>query len=226
MNRGRKAGILLWLFSTILTFAALYLVFMVVPNERSMGPVQRIFYFHVGSAVASYFSVAVLFAASLFYLSKRSPSSDILAQAAGETGMLFCTMVLFSGMIWAHSAWNTWFSWEPRLVTFLLLWMIFLAINLLRAFGEPARVAQHCAVLAILGAITVPVIIVSVKILPQIAQLHPQVIANRGLRDPSFKIALSVAAFAMIFVQFLLLSIRYRIGVAEQTLELRRQKNG
>ena len=222
MDKKRLAHKLFWSLSVVLVFAALYLVFMVVPNERSMGPVQRIFYFHVGSAVASYCSVGVVFFASLFFLFKRGFKVDVLAQAAGETGLLFCTMVLLSGMIWAHSAWNTWFAWEPRLVTFLLLWLIFLAINLLRTFGDPALVSRHCAVLAILGGVTVPLVVVSVKILPQIAQLHPQVIANRGLRDPSFKAAFSVAVFAMIFVQFLLLSLRYRIGLLERRYESRR----
>jgi len=209
---------LLLLATALLVGLGNYLVFMVVPNERLMGPVQRIFYFHVGSAMACYCSCAVLLVASLWVLATRSPRADAVNRAAGEVGLVFAAIVMFTGMIWGHSAWNTWFRWEPRLVTFLLLCLIFVALNLLRAFGDPARTAAQAAVLGILGAITVPLVVYSVRLLPHAAQLHPRVVENRGLRDPSFETAMFVAMLALILFQFLLLWYRTRLELARQEL--------
>jgi len=189
-----------------------YLIFLVVPNERLMGPVQRIFYFHVGSALACYAAFGIVFVGSIWHLINRSWTADAVAEAAGEVGFVFCTIVLATGMIWGKAAWNTWFSWEPRLVTFLLLWLIFLAFNLLRAFGEPSKVAAQSAVLGIIGVIMIPFVIFSVKFMPQTAQLHPQVIENSGLKEPIFAYTLAVTAAALILLQFLLVWVRARIG--------------
>ncbi len=199
---------------------ALYLAFLVVPNERVMGPVQRIFYFHVGSAFAAYCSIAVVLVSSIAYLATYRPSFDIVNHAAGEVGFLFCTIVLFTGMIWGYSAWNTPFRLEPRLISFLLLWLLFLGFNLLRLFGDEEKMGKHCAVLGILGAITVPLMVYSIKLLPQFAQLHPQVVERGGLHDASMKHAFAFGSLAVISLQFLLLWIRARIGFLEHTRRL------
>ncbi len=190
-----------------------YLTFLVVPNERLMGPVQRIFYFHVGSAVACYVACAVLLVASLWVLATRSRVADAIGHAAGEVGFLFALIVMISGMIWGHSAWNTWFRWEPRLVTFLLLCLVFLGLNLLRLFGDPAKVAQHAAVLGIVSAVTVPLVVYSVKLLPHVAQLHPQVVENRGLREPLFEYTMFVAMISLVLLQALLVWYRARLEI-------------
>lgn len=201
---------------------ALYLVFVVVPNERIMGPVQRIFYFHVGSAIACYCSVAVVLLGSLSYLATRSRVYDRISEAGAEVGFALATMVMLSGMIWARPIWNTWFHWEPRLLSFLVLWLIFLSLTLLRRFGDPDRTPQHCAVLGVLGAITVPIVVYSIKLLPQVAQLHPQVVENRGLRDPSFQYTLAVATFAMVYLQFFFVYVRARLGLLASRLSEQR----
>lgn len=188
-----------------------YLIFIWVAGDRIMGAVQKIFYFHVGSAVACYCSFVIVLIASIAYLWKRSWKMDVLSEAAGEVGFVFCTIVLLTGMIWGQAAWNTWFRWEPRLVSFLLLWLIYLSFNLLRIFGDPQKIASHSAVLGILGTTTVPLVIVSIKILPQTAQLHPQVISGGGLH-PSMKGVLFVSMAAMVLLQFLLVWLRTRIG--------------
>jgi heme exporter protein C len=202
-----------------LVVGANYLVFMVVPNERVMGPVQRIFYFHVGSAFACYCSVALMLVGAILYLATRKDEMDSLQASAGEVGFVFCTLVLVSGMIWAKSAWNTAFSFkEPRLVSFLLLWLIFLGFILLRRFGDRARLAQHSAVLSILGAITVPIVIYSVKILTR-GQLHPQVVENQGLKDPSFKLAFWYCSFVLVLLQGFMVWLRYRVLALERRVE-------
>src|SRR5690606_24123628 len=131
----------------VMIAASNYLIFFYVPDEAVMGAVQRIFYFHVGSAVACYCSFAVAFAAGLGFLSQRERAFDVLGEAAGEVGFVFCSIVLASGMIWGKSAWGAWFVWEPRLVTFLALWYIFLGFNLLRMLGDARKIALHSAVL-------------------------------------------------------------------------------
>lgn len=221
----RPLSDLLGFVAVLGSFAAvlysLYLVFMVVPNERMMGPVQRIFYFHVGSAFACYCSVAVMLVAGLWYLGTRQNRADALQSAAAEIGLLFCTIVMVSGMIWAKAAWNTAFSWrEPRLVSFMCLWLIFVGIAVLRKFGERERIGAHAAVLSILAAITVPLVIYSVKFLAQGGQLHPVVVENRGLKDPMFQFAFWVCNGSLVLFQFVLVWIRYRIARVESELEL------
>ncbi len=203
-----------------LTFFAVlyanYMVFLVVPNERVMGAVQRIFYFHVGCAIATYIAVALLFLAALGHFANRNPFWDILLVAAAEVALVFCLIVMTTGMIWGHSAWNTWFRWEPRLVSFLILLLILIAINLLRWFGDKDKVANHTAAFSILAAINVPLVVYSVKFLPQTAQLHPQVVQERGLRDPSFTKAMLITIIAMILLQFLLVWVRSRLELLKR----------
>ena len=205
-----------------LVAVANYLVFMYVPNEAVMGAVQRIFYFHVGSAFACYCSVALMLAGGIIYLATRKPKFDALQAAAGEVGFIFCTIVLVSGMIWAKAAWNTAFSWrEPRLVSFLCLWLIFLGFAMLRRFGDREKLGAHSAVLSILGAITVPIVVYSVKFLSHIGQLHPVVVENRGLKDPRFYLAFAFCSVTLILLQALLVWFRYRVAVVEQEVEKR-----
>jgi len=190
-----------------------------VPNESSMGPVQRIFYFHVGAAIASYLSIAVVFFSSLGYLATKRRLYDAWNVSAAELGFVFTTIVLLSGMIWGYSAWNTPFRLEPRLVSFLLLWLIFFSFVLLRSFGDRQRIASHSAILGVLGAIMVPIMIYSVKLLPQTAQLHPQVLEKRGLQDPDMVFALTIAILSMSLFQFVLLFVRVRLELIRQRIE-------
>ena len=175
-----------------------YLVFMVVPSEKVMGAVQRIFYFHVGSAMSAYGFIAMLFVASIFFLVSRKIHWDLLAQSAALIALLFCSIVLATGMIWGHSAWNTWWRWEPRLVSFLVLWLVLLSYQLLRSFSvSNTKVRNFAAVLGIFAAVNVPIVIFSIKLLDQTQQLHPEVVANQGLKDSRFLFTLMVANLAV-----------------------------
>lgn len=204
-------------FVFLLVAIAQYYVFIVVPNEQVMGAVQRVFYFHVGSALACYAAFAVVFVGSVTYLATRSERADLLSVAAGEVGFILCTIVLVTGMIWGHSAWNTWFRWEePRLVTFLVLWLIFLSFTVLRNFGDPTKTSVHGSILGILGAISVPIVYVSIKFLPQSARLHPEVIERGGLKDPAYWQAFGLSVVALLALCALLVWVRYRIGSLEQ----------
>lgn len=211
----------------LLVGAAQYYIFMLVPNEQVMGAVQRVFYFHVASALACYASIAVVFVASVTYLATRKESADLLAVAAGEVGFILCSVVLATGMIWGHSAWNTWFRWEePRLVTFLVLWLIFLSFTVLRNFGDPAKTAVHGSVLGILGAITVPIVYVSIKFLPQSARLHPEVIERGGLKDPLYWQAFGLSVVALMALCALLVWVRYWLGGLEYRVRIAAAEEG
>jgi heme exporter protein C len=221
-KNSNNAQILFGTLIGILITYSNYLVFMVVPNERTMGPVQRILYFHVGSAFACYCSAALVLTGGLWYLATREDKADRLAQAAGEVGLVFCSMVLFSGMIWGHSSWNTWFRWEPRLVTFLLLWFVFLGFNLLRAFGERSRVAVQSAVLGIVGAVTVPLVVFSVYFLPNVPQLHPKEVVVGGLAHPAYRLTFWCSVFSLVLLQFFLVWLRTRLGALEAQVDSRK----
>jgi heme exporter protein C len=203
---------------------------MVVPNEQVMGAVQRVFYFHVAGALACYAAFAVVLVSSLWYLASRSAKADLVSAASGEVGFIFCTIVLLTGMIWGHSAWNTWFRWEePRLVTFLVLWFIFLSFTVLRNFGDPTKTATHSSVLGLMGALSVPLVYVSIKFLPQSQRLHPEVLEHGGLKHPSYWQAFGLSVVAMFVLTGLLIWVRYRIGVLEsrvRELEFEGDDNG
>lgn len=210
-----RLNLIVGLMSFILISASLYVIFCVVPNEKVMGPVQRIFYFHVGSAFAAYCSFAVVFISGVSFLVTRRKTHDYLGQASSEVGFMFCTACLVTGMIWGQVAWNTPFRLEPRLVATLVLWFIFLSIVLLRSFGDPSKIKSHAAVFGIVGALTVPLVVYSIDLLPQFAQLHPRVIDRQGLKDSSFGYGLALASFALISFQATLIMFRYRIAVLE-----------
>lgn len=205
--------------SLLLVLLGLYLVFTVVPNERFMGPVQRILYFHVGSAITCYVLMGMVLVGSIGYLTNRKRSFDYFAAAGAEVGFVFCSITLITGMIWGHTAWNTVFRWEPRLVSFLCLWFIFLALFAVRIFGEKSKIPGQSAVLGVVGAITVPLVVYSINLLPHIAQLHPQVIATGGLKDPSYRYTLRVAMLALVVFGVTLAYMRAKIAELEDRLE-------
>lgn len=212
--------------TTLAMFAALWLVFAVVPTEAQMGVVQRIFYFHVGSAWVAFASFFVVAGASVAYLRSGSAGADRLAAAAAEVGVLFCTLVLVTGPIWARPIWGVWWTWDPRLTMTVILWVIYASYLVLRAFGgEDDAVRRWAAVLGIVGVLDIPIIRYSARLLPGI---HPVVInrpeGGSGLPDPSMRIALLVASVALTLLAVWLVTLRMRMQrAADELTELRRE---
>lgn len=216
MEKSKSYFTSLLLVTLAAVVAANYYIFMLVPTEKMMGAVQRVFYFHVATALACYLAFGAVFIASLVFLATHRERADLFSSAAGEVGFVLCTIVLITGMIWGHSAWNTWFRWEePRLVTFLVLWLIFLSFTLLRNFGDPQRTSVHASILGLLGGASVPIVYISIKFLPQSARLHPEVIEHGGLRDPSYWQAFWISVVGMVLLGGLLTWLRYRVGCLE-----------
>lgn len=201
--------LVLWTATSVLY--SLYMVFLVVPTERVMGAVQRIFYFHVGAAMGCYVMIAILFMCSVMYLISREIVWDQISVAAGEVATLFCTVVLLSGMIWGHSAWNTWWRWEPRLVSFLVLWLLLVSYVLMRAFLQTEeRLQSFASILGIIIAIQIPIVIFSIRLLSPQEQLHPEVVANQGLKDSRYVVALLWANLSTICLAIMLFLYRVR----------------
>ena len=149
---------------------------------------------------------------------QHAGNADQLAEAAGSVALLFCSVNLFSGMIWGHSAWNTFWRWEPRLVSFLLLWLILLSQIVLRLSSDGSKARTHQAVLGIVASVLIPVVIFSVKLLPQTEQLHPQVVQNEGLRDARFVYALVSGIIAMTSVGMWLFQLALTNGVLRRDI--------
>jgi heme exporter protein C len=198
--------------ATMLT--ALYLIFCVVPTEAEMGIVQRIFYFHVPCwwvTFAGFFTVA---GASAVYLWNGSAAADRLALASAEVGVLFCTLGLVTGPLWARPIWGVWWTWDPRLTMSVILWAIYIAYLMLRAFGgEGEELARYAAVLGIVGIVDIPVIHYAVRLLEGI---HPSVLTQKqgggsGLTDPSMRATLYVASLAMLLLGGWLVALRVRL---------------
>jgi heme exporter protein C len=202
--------------------AALYCIFIVVPTERDQGVVQRIFYFHVSSAWAAFVGFGTVAVTSALFLWSGRQRWDQVARAAAEVGVLFCTFVLITGPIWAKPIWGTWWQWDPRLTQTLILWAIYVSYLMLRAFGgQEDLVKRWAAVLGIFGVIGIPIIIVSVRLLPG---MHPAVLMTRkgttGLVDPQMRLALGVTAFAFLLLFVWLVHVRARLQRLSEDLAL------
>ncbi|KAA3604219.1 MAG: cytochrome C assembly protein [Calditrichaeota bacterium] len=149
---------LLWGTTSILMFISIYLVFVYAPVEKSMGIVQKIFYFHVSSAWIGGLAFFVVFVCSIWGLIKQNRTSDILAQGSAEIGLLFTTIVLITGPIWAKPVWLTWWVWDARLTLTLVVWLIYLGYVMLRYYlPNNASKSNLLSVVAIIGFIAIPI---------------------------------------------------------------------
>ncbi len=147
----------------VMMLVDLYLIFMVAPTDSVLGHVQRVFYFHVPIAIMSFLAFFVVFVGSLMYLIKRTPKWDAIAHASAEVGVVFVTLALLTGIIWARPVWNTWWTWEPRLTTTMILWLIYVADLMVRAYAPTqSKGAIYAAVMGIVGFVDVPIVYYSV----------------------------------------------------------------
>jgi len=184
--------------STALVLASLDVIFFRAPVERTMGIVQKIFYFHVPSAVAMYVGASACFVGSVWYLVAPSELADAIGRAGAELAVVFGTIVLGSGSLWASKAWGTYWTWDPRLTTMMLSVLIYVAYLVLRAFaGDGEGERKFAAALGVIGAANLPIIHFSVQ---KWAGQHPTVITSKGggLGHPDMKLALGLS-FAALF---------------------------
>ena len=153
------------LFFAFAAFCCLFLAYgtyqalVVAPTEETMGDVQRIFYVHVPAATVAFTLFFVNFLASIYYLWRRSARADALAATAAEVGVVFCTVVLITGPIWARYAWGTWWSpWDMRLNTTLMLWLLYVSYLVLRRSSTAGSTSVLAASLAVFSFLDVPIV--------------------------------------------------------------------
>lgn len=200
-----------------LIVTALAAVFIYAPVERTMGVVQKIFYFHLGSATAAFLAFTVVLLASVAFLATRSQWYDNLALAAAETGVLFCTLVLITGPLWARPVWGKWWVWDPRLTTTLILWFLYVGYLVIRESLPGPKGALSAAVFGILAYVDVPIVYFSIR---WWRGIHPQVIRAKdsGL-DPAMVPPLLISITAFIFLLWALIRERAALSGLETRLQ-------
>ena len=151
-----------WLSAVALAIG-LVMAFGVAPRETSQGNVQRIMYVHPPLAWVAYVAFAVVAAASIVYLVRRRPAADRLAHASAEVGVLFTGLAIATGPIWGKPTWGTWWTWDARLTSVAILFVMYVGYLLLRGTIEDReRAARYCAVLGIVAALDMPLVHFSV----------------------------------------------------------------
>src|SRR5207237_3979671 len=149
--------------AVLLMLAAAGMIFLFAPTDALQGDVQRIFYLHVSSAIAAYGCFAVVLLGGIVYLWKDSLVADRLARAGALVGVVLTTVTLVMGMLWAKPIWGTFWTWDARLTSTLVLWIIYAGYLLVRRLAAPGRqAARFAAVVGIFGFVDVPVVYFSV----------------------------------------------------------------
>jgi heme exporter protein C len=205
------------LLTGLLLTYALYQALVVAPTEKTMGDVQRIFYYHVPSAWTAFLLFTINFVASVVYLIHRSSAADALAVVSAEVGVVFCTVVLVTGPLWARPVWGIWWTWDVRLTSTLVLWLIYVSYLMLRRFSASGETPVLAAALAIFGALDVPLVYFSIWIF---RTQHPQpVIGGGGSIDPRMWHVLLINWAAFLCFALLICWSRYRLEVLKREVE-------
>jgi heme exporter protein C len=196
---------------------ALYLALLVAPTEQTMGDVQRIFYYHVPSAWTAFLLFAINFVASVVYLVRRNPAVDAIAVTSAEVGVVFCTIVLITGPLWARPVWGIWWTWDIRLTSTLVLWLMYVAYLILRRFSTGGQTPVIAAAVAVFAALDVPLVYFSIRLF---RTQHPQpVIGSGGSIDPRMLHVLLMNWYAFLCLAALMFWSRYRLEILQQQLD-------
>ena len=268
----KRAFPILGVLTAILLSYALYMALVVAPTERTMGDVQRIFYYHVPSAWTAFLLFLINFLASIQYLARRNPRSDkvasgifsviavagviglvagftegigwalcgltgvvvagiyfairkcfsengtdIVALVSAEVGVVFCTVVLVTGPIWARPVWGIWWTWDMRLTSTLVLWLIYVSYLFLRRFSSSGETPLLAASLAVLGALCVPFVYFSIWFF---RTQHPQpVMGGGGSIDPRMLHVLLINWLAFSCFAFMVCWSRYRLEKLQRDVD-------
>ncbi len=217
-------GLLLPVLSALAILAALAMVFFYAPRERTMGDVQRIFYFHVASAWVGFAAFGVTFGASIAYLARQATRYDRLARSSGEVGLAFMAMAVVSGALWARPVWGVYWTWEPRLTISAVQLGVYLAYVMLRGLVEdPERGARFAAVYGIAAFSTVPLSWFAIR---WWRTIHPDIVTGGGgmaMTPPMlYTLLAAIVAFSILYVT--LLRTRIHLEAAAERLARLRQR--
>jgi heme exporter protein C len=194
----------------LLLAAGSYAALVYAPTEATMGLIQRIFYFHIASGWTFFVAFFIVFIGSVAFLRTRDPKWDWLSVASAEVGVAFVTIVLVTGPIWAKPVWGIWWTWDARLTSTFMLWVLFVSYLVLRTLvDDPERRGVVSAVFGIFACLDVPMVYFSIW---WFRTQHPQpVIGGGGSLDPRMWWAAMVCWAAMLGVMILLIRVRYRL---------------
>ena len=170
--------------TALLLALSVFGIFLVAPEDADQGIIQRIFYFHVAIALTSLIAFLVGAIYGIVYLRKRKPEYDRISSSSVGLGLFFSILVLITGSIWAKASWGTWWVWEdPRLVTFVIVLLLYGAYFLLRSSAEGEWQARYSAIFAIAAFASVPLSFYSVRVAQSF--VHPVVFTQNGANMPS-----------------------------------------
>lgn len=209
--------------TALLLLVSLYLSLLYAPRERVMGDVQRIFYFHMPLAWNGFLAFGVTFLLGFLYLRTRKIKYDLWAAASAEVGLLFITLALVTGSIWARSAWGTYWTWEPRLTTAAVLWLMYAFYLILRGYIENhEKMRLIAATYGIAAFINVPIVFMSIR---WWRTLHPVLIEPTGLKmETPMVLTLFVALVVFTMLYLLLLAQRVRLAQAEERVRAMKEQ--
>ena len=210
----------------LLLGAAAYGALFVAPTEKTMGTIQRIFYLHVSSAWTGLTAFFVCFIGNLMYVWRREPRWDWVAVSAAEVGLVFTTVVLVTGPIWAHPVWGIWWTWDARLTSTFVLWLLYVSYLLLRTLiEEPDRRALLSALFGIFAFIDVPLVFGAIR---WWRTQHPQPVIlgapGSGLH-PAMRAVLFFCWIAMLGLMALLLRQRYQLEALRGEFDVIRRES-
>jgi heme exporter protein C len=215
-----KARLPLTILMALLIFAAGYAALFIAPDEKTMHAIQRIFYFHLPSWIAMFAAFSVVFYANVAYLLTRHRKWDALGVSGVEVGVMCCTIGLMTGPLWARPVWGIWWTWDARLTSTFILWLLFIAYLLLRGLLEdPEKKASLSAIFGIFASLDIPLVYLSNRLW---RTQHPQPVIlggpNSGL-DPTIAKVLLLCVIAVFCVMILVLVDRYRLELLRNECE-------
>jgi heme exporter protein C len=207
-----KARLPLTILTALLIFAAGYAALFIAPEEKTMHAIQRIFYFHLPSWIAMFSAFSVVFYANVAYLITRKRKWDALGVSGVEVGVICCTIGLMTGPLWARPVWGIWWTWDARLTTTFILWLLYIAYLLLRGLLEdPEKKASLSAIFGIFASLDIPLVYLSNRLW---RTQHPQpvILGGQGSGlDPTMGKVLLLCVIAVFCVMILVLVDRYRL---------------
>jgi heme exporter protein C len=207
-----KIRIPVTILAMALIFFGGYAGLFIAPDEKTMHEIQRIFYFHVGLWTAMFTALGLAFIGNVGWLITREPQWDWLGVSAVEVGVVCCTGGLITGMLWGKPAWGIWWTWDARLTTCFILWLLYISYLILRGLiEEPGRRATLSAAFGIFAFLDAPLVYVSNRLW---RTQHPAPVLfggqDSGL-DPRMVKVLMYCMVAMVFVMVMVLVDRYQL---------------
>lgn len=213
--RTNRSAVFGW-FAFIFLVASQVIAIMISAPDRDMGDLEKILYVHVPSAWMTMLAPLTVLFYAMKYLWKRREEDDLLAAASAEVATLFAGLTLVLGMLWARPTWGVWWTWDARLTSMLVLFLILAGYLALRALvDDRERRAQWSAAVGALGAINVPIVYMSVRWWRTIHQIQ----SNPSTVDPAYVLGLRLNAFAFLFVMIYFIRRRYEAALIERAAE-------